>query len=98
VISFKIFQKGMNLDRFRFEVDPTQTLALLRLGHRIHISRWLREAWRKAEDSAVAADAVGRTVTTAWHDGRVGATWDRGSLSQEMGWEMGCTWGRQSRL
>jgi hypothetical protein len=46
----------------------------------------------------VAADAVGRTVTTAWHSGRVGVALDRGSLSQEMGWEMGCTWGRQSGL
>jgi hypothetical protein len=23
---------------------------------------------------------------------------ERGSLAQEMGWEMGCTWGRQSGL
>jgi hypothetical protein len=37
-ILVKIFQKGMNLGRFRFEVDPTQTLARLHLEHRIHIS------------------------------------------------------------
>jgi hypothetical protein len=34
----------MNLGRFRFEVDPTQTPARLHLEHRIHISRWLRVA------------------------------------------------------
>jgi hypothetical protein len=37
-ISIKYFQKGMNLGWFRFEVDPTQTPAQLRLEHRIHIS------------------------------------------------------------
>jgi hypothetical protein len=81
VISVKIFQKGMNLGRFRFEVNPTQTPARLHLEHRIHISRWLRVAWRKAEDGAVVVDTVGRTVTTARHGGRVGAALDRGSLS-----------------
>jgi hypothetical protein len=61
---------GINLGRFQFEVDPTQTPARLCLEHRIHISGWLRVAHRKAEDGAVAADAVGRTVTMAWHGGR----------------------------
>jgi hypothetical protein len=94
VISVKIFQKGVNLGRFRFEVDPTQTPTRLRLDHRIHKRRWLWAAWCKAEDGAVAADDVGRTVTTTRHGGRVGVALDMGSLSQEMG----CTWGRQSVL
>jgi hypothetical protein len=88
----------MNLGRFQFEVDPTQTPAWLRLEHRIHISGWLQVVRRKTEDSAVVADAVGRTVTTTCHGGRVGAALDRGSLSQEVGREMGYTWGRQSGL
>jgi hypothetical protein len=98
MISVKIFQKGMNLGRFRFEVDPTQTPARLRLEHSIHISGWLRAARRKAEDGVVAVDAIERTVTTAQHGARIGVTLGRGSLSQEMGREMGCTWGRQSGL
>jgi hypothetical protein len=77
----------MNLGWFRFEVDPTQTLARLHLENRIHISGWLWAAWRKVEDSAVAADTVGRMVTTARHGGQVGTVLDGGSLSQEMGQE-----------
>jgi hypothetical protein len=46
----------------------------------------------------VAVAAVGRTVTTARHGGRVGAALDSGSLSPEMDREMGCAWGRQSGL
>jgi hypothetical protein len=64
MISVKIFQKGINLGRFRFEVDPTQTPARLHLEHRIHISGWLWAVWRKVEDGAMEANAVGRTVTT----------------------------------
>jgi hypothetical protein len=41
MISVKIFWKGMNLGRFRFEVNPTQTLMRLCVEHRIHISGWL---------------------------------------------------------
>jgi hypothetical protein len=69
-ISVKIFQKGMNLGRFQFEVDPTQTPMRLHLEHRIHISGWLRAAWRKAEDGTVAADGDNGA---AWRPGRRGA-------------------------
>jgi hypothetical protein len=67
---------------------------LLRLRHGYVLSIGSIKAWCKAEDGAVAADDIGRTVTTTRHGGRVGVALDMGSLSQEMG----CTWGRQSVL
>jgi hypothetical protein len=87
VILVMIFQKGMNLRQFQFEVDPTQTLARLCLEHRIHTRGWLWVAQHKAEDCAVAANAIGQTMTTVWHGGWVGTVPDRGSLSQKIGRE-----------
>jgi hypothetical protein len=88
MISVKIFQKGINLGRFRFEVDPTQTPARLHLEHRIHISGWLWAVWCKVEDGAVEADAVGRTVTTVqrWTGNPYPKRWARKGKWEEEGW------------
>jgi hypothetical protein len=53
---------------------------------------------RKVEDDTVAADAVGRTVTTARHGGRVGTMLDRESMSREMGRERKMGGGGLGRL
>jgi hypothetical protein len=88
MILVQIFQNGMNLGQFRFEVDPTQTPAWLRLEHRVHSSGRLQGTWRAA--------------ATLWHDDRAvgqdGGGGTDNSTSPELGWEwaggrlIGCRW------
>jgi hypothetical protein len=52
----------MNLGQFRFEVDPTRTLARLRLEHMVDNSRRLRATRCKAGVGMAAVDDVGQTV------------------------------------
>jgi hypothetical protein len=59
MISVKIFERGMNLGQLRFEVDPTRTLARLRLEHMVDNSgrQWVTRC--KAGVSMAAVDDVG---------------------------------------